>query len=323
MTTKTNEILDRIREQYNKNKPREKKPKFTKEEREEFLKKYFNVTEEGEYIFRILPTKNGDSPFVEAYFHHLKINGQWIKLYCPHKNDSKPCPLCEAEEALKSTGKQEDFDLSRNYKSQLFYIVKGVDRNKIEEGVKFWRFKHNYKQQGIFDKIMPVFAKKGDITDVINGRDLMISATKTNGTNNVVYVTVSSIMPDDSSRLVEDDVKLKEFVDDKLTWKEVYKSKDVEYLKAVVEGKAPYWDDNQKKFITPGGKKTLTSVPLTETTTEEVSFDNVVETAVEELKAKKVLSKVDKKIKKQTEEIFENAEITGVVNNPANDDLPF
>lgn len=317
MATKTNEILEKIKQQYAKNQPKPKKEKFTAEQREEFLKKYFNIISPGEYTFRILPTNDESSPFIETYFHHLKVNGKWVKLYCPHKNDDKQCPLCDAEEALKSTGKQEDFELSRIYQAKLFYIVKGIDRSEVEEGIKFWRFSHNWKQQGVFDKIMPIFSKKGDITDPTNGRDLIITAIKTTGTNNITYTTVSSIMPDDVSRLVEDDNQLKELVGDKLTWKDVYKPKETEYLKAVVEGKAPYWDENQKKYITPGGKKTITAVPLSETLVTET----LVTETIEEPKIKKAISKLDKKLKKQTEDIFETSTVSD--EDIKDDDLPW
>ncbi len=322
---KTNEILEKIRQQYVKNQPKPKKEKISPEERANFLKRYFNTVEPGEYIFRILPTQDGTSPFVETYFHSMKVNGKFVKLYCSQKNDGKPCPLCEAEQALKDTGKQEDFVLSRNFQSSLFYIIKGIDRNKVEDGVKFWRFKHNYKQGGAFDKILPIFSKKGDITDPINGRDLIITATRTTGTNNITYTTVSSIMPDDASRLVEDDVLLKELVNDKLTWKDVYKPKDVEYLQKVVEGKAPYWDDNQKKYITPGGstKKTIKAVPVDEDLNDNSEDNDVHEVKFEETKTKEVVSKASKKLKKQVvEDVFETETISDKEDGE-DDDLPF
>ena len=325
MSTKTNAILDKIKEQYNKNMPKEKKAKLTEEEWKDILKKYFNIIKEGDYTFRILPAKNDESPFIESYFHHLKVNGKWTKLYCPHKNDGEQCPLCEAEDALKSTGKQEDFELSRTYQAKLFYIVKGIDRNNLEDGVKFWRFKHNYKQQGIFDKIMPVFAKKGDITDPINGRDLVITAIEITETNNISYVTVSSIMPDDISRLVESDTSLKELVNDKTGWKDVFKSKGKEYLQQVVEGKAPYWDDNQNKFITPGKSKKVLK-DIFEDKSDEITFETLSDnsnsdklTETKKTSEKTIAKKVLNKIKKQTEDIFE----TSTVSEEKSDDLPF
>ena len=325
-TTKTNEILERIKSQYTKNQPKPKKQKFTAEQREEFLKKYFNTANPGEYIFRILPTNDDSSPFKEGYFHHIKVNGKWNKLSCPQKNDKEKCPLCEAEAALKSTGKEGDFELSRTYQSSLFYIVKGIDREKVEDGVKFWRFKHNWKQNGIFDKILPVFTKKGDITDPINGRDIIITATETTGTNNIVYTTVSSIMPEDVSRLSDDDEQLKELVNDKLTWKDVYKSKEVEYLQAVVEGKAPYWDESQKKMITPGGASKKTLKVVDSVIKNDITIETKTETTSPRTNGKEVdNTKSSKKLKKQTEDVFETSDVSDGSDDgeEESNDLPF
>ena len=261
-TTNKGSTVDAIMAQYEANKPKER-VEYQKIDRTELLKKYFNPFLEpkqktGEFTFRILPTDEG-SPFVEAHFHQIKVNGKWEKIYCPKHNDGDDCPICNAEEALKSTGSKEDKELSKTYRASKFYIVKGIDKEKTEDGVKFWRFKHNYKQQGAFDKIIPIFGKRGDITDPINGCDLTITL----GRDDKGFGVVTSVIPDIPGKLSDDNTELKLWVNDKLTWKDVFRSKGEEYLQAVVEGRAPYWDDSQKKYITPGKtpvKKTTTVV---------------------------------------------------------------
>jgi hypothetical protein len=45
----------------------------------------------------------------------------------------------------------------------------------LSNGIKFWRFNHDYRKQGIFDKIYGVLeATKQDITDPEKGRDLLV-----------------------------------------------------------------------------------------------------------------------------------------------------
>lgn len=315
MTTnnKTNDILEQIRQQYESNKPKEKKQKFSEEERKDFLKRYYNVIEEGDHQFRVLPPKDGSTPFVETYFHQLKVNGKWPKLYCPKKNDGTKCPLCEAEDALKTTGDQDDFKLSRTYQASLFYIVKGMDRNKIDDGVKYWRFKHNYQNAGVFDKIVPIVGRKGEIWDPINGRDLLITAGKTTGPNGNTYVAVTTVMYDDESRLVEDDDTLKSLVEDTTTWKDVYKSKTVEYLQQVVEGKAPYWDESTRKMVTPQGHtKKIVSVEVDSSTEETIPEPHTV----------------DKRVTQKVDEVFDTPSVsTGNGSSSEKeeevDDLPF
>lgn len=244
--------VDAIMAQYQANKPKEK-TETKKIDRDVLLKKYFNPylqpnQKTGEFIFRILPVEDGGSPFVEVHFHQIKVNNKWEKIYCPKNNDGDDCPICNAEDALKSTGSKEDKELSRNYRSSKFYIVRGIDRDKPEDGVKFWRFKHNYKQQGIFDKIIPIFGKRGDITDVVNGCDLTITVGRDDKGNSVV----TSIIPELPGKLSDDKNDINEWTSDETTWKDVFRSKGEEYLQAVVEGRAPYWDDSQKKYVTPG-----------------------------------------------------------------------
>ncbi len=59
----------------------------------------------------MLPTKDGSSPFVEVWYHEIQVNGQWVKLYDPEKNDNERSPLTEVYNELISTGKKEDNEL--------------------------------------------------------------------------------------------------------------------------------------------------------------------------------------------------------------------
>ena len=161
--------LDAILSQYEKNsQPGSEKKKFVSNE--DRLKKYFAAflpkgQSDGEANVRILPTADGTSPFKEVWFHEMQVQGKWMKIYDPGKNaDGSPSgersPLNEVEEALKLTGNQQDRDLARQYRSRKFYIVKVIDRNNEEDGVKFWRFKHNFRGDGIMDKLIPLFQKR-------------------------------------------------------------------------------------------------------------------------------------------------------------------
>ena len=151
----------------------------SKMSQDERMKKYFacilsDKEKSGQRRVRILPTHDGSSPFKEAWYHEIQVGGQWNKFYDPGKNDNERSPLNEVYEELMSTGKESDKELAKQYKSRKFYIVKVIDRDNEEDGVKFWRFKHNYKNDGILDKIIPIWRNKGDITDPEKGRDLII-----------------------------------------------------------------------------------------------------------------------------------------------------
>ena len=244
--------LDAVLAQYEKNKqPTGSAQKVSSEER---LKKYFapilnkGVTS-GDKRVRILPTKDGSSPFKEVWYHEMQVDGKWVKLYDPGKNEGKRSPLSEVNEALRSTGLESDRELAKNYNPKKFYIVKVIDRENEQDGVKFWRFKHNSKGDGVLDKIVPVWKNKGDLTDAEKGRDLIISLTLTKKPNGGEYTNISSIFPDDASPLHTDATIAKEWIDDELTWADVYAKKPEEYLEGVAKGYVPKWSSDAKKWV--------------------------------------------------------------------------
>lgn len=243
-------ILDSIRAQYEKNKNEQASsgsgsPDFSM---------YFSARLEdnernGEQTVRIMPTKDGKSPFEEGHWHSIEVDGKWKKLYCNKHNDGGECPLCEIEKQLKSTGSKEDLKLSRKYRARKFYIVKLIDRDNEQDGVKFWRFSDNYKGEGPFDKILPIFTKRGDITHPREGRDLNIIL----GRDDKNYTKITSIMAEDVGLLTEDTDKAKKWMSDDRTWKDIYKSQPMEYLQIVSNGETPVWDKGLEKFVSKDG----------------------------------------------------------------------
>jgi hypothetical protein len=177
------------------------------------------------------------------------VDGKWQKFYDPEKNDNERSPLTEVYEALMSTGKESDKELAKQYKPRKFYIVKVIDRDNPEDGVKFWRFKHNYKQEGILDKIIPIWKAKGDITDPSNGRDLILELTKAKTPKGAFYTVIQTVMYDDPSPISSDSQTSDSWVNDELTWQDVYSKKPVEYLEAIAKGETPRWDSEKGSYV--------------------------------------------------------------------------
>ena len=244
--------IDAVLAQYEKNStPSSQKQTISQEDR---MKRYFSAIlqkneKSAQRRIRILPTKDGSSPFVEVWYHEIQVNGQWLKLYDPEKNGNERSPLTEVYNELMSTGKKEDKDLAGQYRSRLFYIVKVVDRDNERDGVKFWRFKHNYKQEGVLDKILPIWKAKGDLTDSEKGRDLIIELIKAKTPQGKEYTVVQTIMYDDPAPIHEDKEIMSGWVEDELTWNDVYAKKPVEYLEAVAVGETPMWSSELKKYV--------------------------------------------------------------------------
>jgi hypothetical protein len=243
--------FEAVQAQYEKNKNAASGNKFANQE--ERMKKYFTtVLSKGETTadrrIRILPTKDGASPFVEIYFHEVQVDGKWVKLYDP-KQEGKRSPLNEVKESLEATGTEEDKKLASSYRARKFYIVKVIDRDHEADGPKFWRFKHNSKQEGIFDKIFPIFKSKGDITDPTVGRDLILTLTLTKSNAGKDYTAISSIIQEDPGVLHADKAVVDKWVTDTLVWSDVYSKKPEEYLEMVANGETPKWDNENKKWI--------------------------------------------------------------------------
>ena len=249
--------LDAILNQYEKNQTPNTEKKFVSNE--ERLKKYFAAflpkgQNEGEKTIRILPTPDSTTPFKEVYFHEVQVQGKWMKIYDPGKNSDgslsgERSPLNEVEDALRLTGSQQDKELARQYRSKKFYIVKVIDRENEDDGVKFWRFKHNWKGDGIMDKLIPLFQKKGDLTNVTEGRDVtLILKSVPLPSGHGTYTAVSMIMAEDPSKLHNDEKLTKEWLANSEQWSDVYSQKPVEYLQAIAKGETPIWNNETKKY---------------------------------------------------------------------------
>ena len=244
--------FDAVLKQYeqNKNATSGNSNKMSSEDR---LKRYFTtVLPKGskgeERRIRILPTKDGSSPFVEVKFHEVQVDGKWVKLYDPAQ-EGKRSPLNEVCEGLMMSGVDSDKELARNYRSRKFYIVKVIDRDHEADGVKFWRFKHNHKGDGVIDKIFPIFRNKGDVTNPENGRDLILSLTLTKAGTGKEYTVINSVLNDDPSALHTDADVAKTWLDDELTWSDVYSRKSEDYLEMVARGEVPRWDTASSKWV--------------------------------------------------------------------------
>ena len=249
----TNNVLDAVLSQYENSKSGDFSSgnKMSQEDR---MKKYFAAIlkdneKQAQKKIRILPTPDGSSPFKEVWFHEILVDGKWQKFYDPGKNDNERSPLSEVYDVLMSTGKESDKELAKQYKPRKFYIVKVIDRDNEQDGVKFWRFKHNYKQEGIFDKIIPIYKAKGDVADADKGRDLILELTKAKTPKGAFYTVIQTVMYDDPSPVHEDAEVMAEWIEDELTWEDVYSKKTTEYLEAIARGETPRWDSDAGKYI--------------------------------------------------------------------------
>jgi hypothetical protein len=269
-------VLDRIKERQEKTNSgsQNSTSKFPKIDWEALKKKRFYPKGEKE-LFRLIPFENGDV-FMEGHYHFMQVNGQRETFYCTQHNDGTHCPLCEAKKALYAkaeeqtkandkAGADETKKLAYKFNAAKYYIVQGVDMNKMNEGKKLWLFREDRKGKGVYEQIMEIFNEFGDITNYEAGYDLTIKCGK-NDKGKMVLTSIMCVKPTNlKDRLSSNDIELQDVINEKVDWKNIY-GKTIkaglsheEYLEKVAIGDAPYWSDSLKKFVYPSQAKAAAS----------------------------------------------------------------
>lgn len=262
------------------------------------------------------------------------------------------CPLCEKAEMIKAKQtkafydkdhvltpeeeaiKKKNSEIFKEYNAlsaKLFYIVKGIDKGAGKDGPKFWRFKENYKKQGVFDKLMPCLEhfytnNNVDFANPDKGTDLSITVIDTKMPTGQPYKEVSTILSGNQSKLHEDPIIVKQWVEDTLTWRDVFKPATApnitsyEFLEMIASGTEPYWDDtnpSNKHWVFPG-RPDLEAKANTRTTTHAPSVSQPVDLTT---------NTTDMGAKYQTpptqQAVQSTIEDDHVVEEVDNDDLPF
>jgi hypothetical protein len=220
------------------------------------LTKYFTLAlgekeNSGIRTFRILPLDADGKWYDFVKFHNLKIGKRWNKLYDPAQ-DGEESPLNDMYKLLMK-GDSEDKKIANNYRSRDFYIVRGIERGKEHEGVKFWRFPKVSDGSGIMDKIQPMMKflndknpGSGAFFNPIAGRDLVISVIRDTSKG---YTKVSQIIFDEPAPVSQNQEEMMTWLNNTQTWRDVYRKKSIEFLRIVAEGSEPVWDSESKQFV--------------------------------------------------------------------------
>lgn len=251
---------------------------------------------------RILPSGdiNNLDPFMEIYAHNIEVepsenfsNGKWKTLMCPKSlallggNNASPCPICEAHDKLLKESKAETDTLkaetihttAKGYYARLFYVIRCIDREHEDEGVKFWRFPSSAKNDGIFDKLKSIYQSVMDevgvnIFDINNGYDINVTVSVDgNGKRAFMLTPVMN-----SSPLITNTDIANAWLYDNKTWVNAFPVKNYDYLNAVLVSKRkPLWDDSKKTFVPNLTKDEQNSVPQTNMVNENQPVQNNVQ----------------------------------------------
>lgn len=131
--------------------------------------------EAGKTRVRIVPyVHRKDNPFLELYFHYDIAKRSMLSPVSFGNAD----PVVEFAEKLKKTGDKDEWLMGRKIEPKMRTYVPVIVRGKEADGVKFWGF-----GKTIYTELLSIVSDPdyGDITDLLNGRDIDVEFTPAEG----------------------------------------------------------------------------------------------------------------------------------------------
>ena len=169
----------------------------------------------GRTQIRILPYKlNTDTPFIELFFHY-DLGG---KSFLSPTSFGRPDPIEEFADKLKQSGNREDWRLGKKLESKLRTFAPVVVRGEEQGGTKFWGF-----GKTVYQELLSIIADPdyGDISDPINGRDVVVEFKTAEETGASFPKTTIRVKPNQTP-ITEDKAILTDLLDNQKDITEVY-----------------------------------------------------------------------------------------------------
>lgn len=182
----------------------------------------------GKHQIRLVPYKfNKDIPFIELFFHY-NINN---KTYLSPISFGRPDPIVEFAEKLKRTGDTDDWKAGKKMEPKLRTFAPVIVRGKESEGVKFWGF-----GKTVYQDILGYIADPdyGDITDPMNGRDIVLEITSAEESNAAYPTTTIRVKPS-QSKVADTPEGIQSVLENQKDITELYSELSYNELKGVLE----------------------------------------------------------------------------------------
>ena len=181
--------------------------------------------EPGKTTIRIVPYKfNKDNPFIELFFHY-GLGGN--KTYLSPVSFGRPDPVDEFARKLKSTGNKDEWIQGRKLDPKMRTFAPVIVRGRESEGVKFWGF-----GKTVYQELLSIIADPdyGDITDAVNGRDILVERQTPAEAGNQYGKTTIRVKPNQTP-ITDDKDMLKNLFDNQVDITEVYQEPTYDELK--------------------------------------------------------------------------------------------
>jgi hypothetical protein len=212
--------------------------------------------EPGKQTIRIVPYQyNKDNPFQELYFHY----NLGKKIYLSPVTFGKADPIVEFCEQLKSSGNKEDWQMARKMEPKMRTYVPVIVRGQESEGVKFWGF-----GKTVYQELLSIIADPdyGDITDVMNGRDVTVEFIAAEGAGSFPKTSIR-VKPNQTQATDNKDVASK-ITDGQKEITDIFKEVSYDDLKQALA-----------EWLNPEDESNDVSAPAQETANENKKVDDV------------------------------------------------
>lgn len=213
---------------------------------------------EKETTIRIVPYKfNPENPFIELYFHYELNN----KTYLSPASFGERDPIMEIAQKLKSSGDKESWKLGKSLEPKLRTFAPIIVRGKEHEGVKFWGFGKTIYEDLLSNIADPDY---GDITDPVNGCDIVVWTVKEEGKN---FATPKIRIKRHSTPVTDDAEVLTKITEEQPDIKELYELKSYEELEEAL-----------RKHLNPEEASNESEKKDTDTNEKEDGYEEEAET---------------------------------------------
>ena len=236
----------------------------------------------GKQVIRIVPYKfNKDNPFQELFFHYNLGNN---KTYISPASFGRPDPVEEFANKLKSTGNKDEWIQGKRLEPKMRTFAPVIVRGQENEGVKFWGF-----GKTVYQELLSIIADPdyGDITDPMNGRDIMVERQTPAEAGNQYGKTTIRVKPNQTA-LSEDKNQLETLFESQSDITELYTEPTYDELKEALQNYLnPSSDDDDSETTTTATSNGVaaSTTPTTNTgaTTAESTKTENVEDAFDQL----------------------------------------
>ena len=221
--------------------------------------------EPGKTQIRIVPYKhNKDNPFIELYFHY---NLGKNKTYLSPVSFGRPDPVNEFSEKLKSTGDKDEWIQGKRLEPKMRTFAPVIVRGKESEGVKFWGF-----GKTVYQELLSIIADPdyGDITDPVNGRDVVVERITPTEAGNQYGKTTIRVKPNQTP-ITDNKDTLKTIFDSQVDLSELYSEPSYDDLKEVLDNFFNPTDDDVTSTSTTSNGVQASTTPVSTAKTAETS----------------------------------------------------